>query len=122
MLALVACAWYVVSIRQAQDTNRAQAIILSAPQLTIAQANRADSLLHSAAFLNPDRQVDVLRAEVAVARGNLAKSDRILFGVVRAEPMNLNAWFQLVSHPLNPRIFGEAGDAVSRLVREPKTP
>jgi predicted Zn-dependent protease len=117
VLALAACAWFVISIRQAHDTSRAQSILSTGTPLTAAQANRADSLLRAAAFLNPDRQVDILRAELVAERGNFREADRILFGVVRAEPMNINAWFELAAHPLKPRVLAEALDAVNRLVR-----
>lgn len=121
LLALAACAWFVVSIRQAEGTARAQAIVSANSTLTASQAQRADSLLRSARFLNPDRQVDILRAEVVAECGNLSEADSILFGVVRAEPMNVNAWFQLASHPRNPQIFAQAARTIFRLVRLLKT-
>lgn len=118
VFALLACAWFALSIRQAHDTARAQAILSAPTPLTVAQADRADSLLHSAGFLNPDREVDLLRAQVDADRRNIREADRILFAVVRAEPMNADAWYELVSNPLNPRIYGEAARAVFRLVHK----
>lgn len=89
--ALIMCAWFALAIRQAQDTTEATAIITrGAP--SAAQAARVAQLLNSAATLNPDRQVDVLRGELAIQRGQDAHARQILFEVIRAQPKFLQAW------------------------------
>ena len=94
-LAAMAAAWYVLAIVQARDTSRAGAIVASAGHLNRAQAHTASQLLSSAAFLDPDREVSVLRAQVLRERGDLPGARAILWRVVRAEPDNLQAWVQL---------------------------
>ena len=93
--ALIVCAWYAVGARQAQDTARASALVAHAARLHPAQARRAWALLDAAAFLNPDRQVDILRAELDAGRGRPAAARRILDRVLAAEPQNVLAWVAL---------------------------
>jgi predicted Zn-dependent protease len=94
-LAVVAAAWYVVGIRQSQGINRANAIVSSSGHLSAADAGRASRELRSAAFLNPDRQVAVLRAQLRYDQGDLAGARAILKRVVLSEPDNLQAWILL---------------------------
>jgi len=94
-LALVASAWYVIGIRQAHDINRASAIVSSGARLSSAQARHAAALLHDAKFLNPDRQVDLLGAQLNRDQGNLRGARTILKRVVASEPDNLLAWVSL---------------------------
>jgi predicted Zn-dependent protease len=89
-VALVACAWFALGIRQAHDVNAAGAI-LDSPRLTGAQARHAAH----AAFLNPDRQVDVLRAQLRRDQGDLRGARAILRPVISSEPDNLQAWLEL---------------------------
>src|SRR5690348_8547698 len=86
---VVVCAWFVVGIRQAHNISRVTSIVEGLNgqnRLTAAQAADAISLLNAAATLNPDRTVDVLRARVALLRGDRARAKRILLGVVASEP------------------------------------
>jgi hypothetical protein len=94
-LALVAALWFAVGIRQARDTDRAGAIVSSAANLSRAQARHANSLLDGAAELNPDTQVQILRSEVALGRGQLALARRIAAEVTRSEPLNSLGWLLL---------------------------
>ncbi len=94
-LALVMAAWFALGIRQAQNTNRASALVSPGARLTASQARKASDLLDAAGFLNPDRQVEVLRAELRADQGDLSGARRILKGVVRTEPQNLAAWLAL---------------------------
>jgi hypothetical protein len=96
VLALLACAWLVLGIRQTDDVQQASAIVSSSAALSAAQARHAASLLDDARTLNPDAEVDVLRARVALGRGDLARARQILGGVVSAEPMNLDGWSWMV--------------------------
>jgi predicted Zn-dependent protease len=92
VVALVVCAWFALGIRQAHDTSQAAAILSHGAELSYAQAAHADSLLHSARVLNPDLQVDVLRAQAALIENDRARAARILEDVVRREPTNLDGW------------------------------
>ncbi len=98
IVAVVACAWFVLGIRQAHDTAAASTAINNAGgRLPTAQAAAVASELDSAKTLNPDRQVDILRAALALTQGDRARSTQILKGVVAAEPDNITAWAALAS-------------------------
>lgn len=116
LAALAVCAWFALGIRQAHDTARAEAIVPSRPPLSATQANRALASLHAASLLNPDTQVDLLRAQVAIDRGERKRAEEIMLGVVRKEPMNARAWVLLASFPTNratgQRAFSEVGQLV----------
>jgi predicted Zn-dependent protease len=90
--ALVVCAWFALGIHQAKNTDAAAALVTGTSRLSPSQADHAASLLRSAKTLNPDRQVDVLRAELDLGQGNRAGARRILERVVAAEPQNALAW------------------------------
>lgn len=94
VVAVAIAAWFGIGVLQARDTSRATAG-LSGARLTPAQARRTASLLHDAGFLNPDRQVDVLRAQLYLNQGNERAARSLLIRVVRAEPDNLGAWISL---------------------------
>jgi Flp pilus assembly protein TadD len=96
-LALAAAAWFAIGARQARDTNQASSIIATGGPLSRAQAAHASALLGSAGFLNPDSEVDVLRARLERARGDVAGARAILNRVVAREPDDAEAWFQLAS-------------------------
>jgi len=97
VVAIVACAWFAVGIRQAHDTDAASAIVSGGHRLDAAAAARASSLLSGAAVLNPDRQVGLLRAELAAERGRRARAQRLALMVAHAEPRNVQAWLLLSS-------------------------
>jgi predicted Zn-dependent protease len=92
--------------------------ILDSPRLTGAQARHAAQLLQSAAFLNPDRQVDVLRAQLRRDQGDLRGARAILRPVISSEPDNLQAWLELArSSAGDPHDFFLAAFRVRQLVR-----
>jgi predicted Zn-dependent protease len=95
LLGLLVAAWFALGVYQSHAVSQATSIATGGSRLTAAQARRAGDLLHAAATLNPDRAVDVLRAQVALARGDAARSRRILSGVVADEPQDLAAWIAL---------------------------
>ena len=95
LLALLACAWFALGIRQAHDTAQADAIVSGTAALSNVQADHAASLLTAARFLNPDAEVDVLRGQLALRQGDRAAARRILGDVVQREPMNVVAWLWL---------------------------
>ena len=106
VLALAGCAWFVIGIRQAHDTAAAGAIVSGPLPLTAAQAAHARSLLHTAGQLNPDTQVDLLRAQLDRQRGDGAAARATIRKVLRDEPRNVRAWFALArSEGSDPRMF-----------------
>jgi predicted Zn-dependent protease len=109
-LAMLVCAWFVVGIRQAHDTTQAQAILSGSRSLDATQARQASSLLDSAAVLNPDEEVQVLRGRVALSRGDKARALPILLAVTRAEPRSREAWLWLAQAAIgqNPALFSRA--------------
>jgi predicted Zn-dependent protease len=100
-LAIVACAWFALAVRAAHDSNRATAIVSSKATLTAARAAHARSLLDAAATLNPDTTVDLLRAQVALARNDEAGAVRTILSVTNREPLNLQAWVALAQATLH---------------------
>jgi predicted Zn-dependent protease len=98
--ALLVSAWFGLGIFQSRAVSQARSAAAGS-RLTAAQGRHADRLLHDAATLNPDRAVDVLRAQVALARGDAARSRQILNGVVRREPQDLDAWIALARASAN---------------------
>ncbi len=98
LVAVVVCAWFAVGIRQAHDTSKATAIVSGANRLNGAQAERAASLLRAAGFLNPDTEVDLLRAQLARDLSERQRAEQILAGVVRKEPLNVRAWVSLAAN------------------------
>ncbi len=95
VVALGVAAWFAVGIRQAVSTDRASAIITASGTLKPGQARHAESLLSAAAFLNPDRQVNLLRSQAALEQGDLSRARRLAVTVTRNEPLNAEAWAQL---------------------------
>jgi hypothetical protein len=120
--AVVLCAWFALGIRQAHEIDQATAIVSGLNgqgKLDPAAASRARSLLSSAGVLNPDLQVDVLRARVALLTNNRASATRILLGVVHSEPMNLDAWYGLATSAQSGATISLALSRIAQL--EPKT-
>jgi predicted Zn-dependent protease len=93
--AVVACAWFVLGIVQSHDQSRADALIHQPGTPTATQTARILSLLRSAATLNPDRDIDLLRAQAQTRGGQPAAAEREMKEVVRDEPMNVDAWIVL---------------------------
>jgi predicted Zn-dependent protease len=90
LIALAITAWFALSVHQTVDTDRASALMT--PHATPAHLARADALLDSAKALNPDRSVDILRAQVELDAHHEARARAILERVVAAEPDNALAW------------------------------
>lgn len=104
--AIVASAWFVVGIRQVQDITGATAVAENASAHTPAQVRHAFRLLDSAATLNPDAEVDILRGRLALGLQQFVRARRILEGVTRSEPDNLEGWIWLTAASLNDRREG----------------
>jgi predicted Zn-dependent protease len=95
VFAVIACAWFALGIRQAHDTNQAQAIVSGQQSLTAGQAAHVDSLLKAAGTLNPDLQIDLLRGEAALLRHDRPRAMRSFESIVHREPDNLQGWVLL---------------------------
>jgi hypothetical protein len=109
LLAIVASAWFALSIQQARDTARASAFITTHQSVTEREAAALDSLLSSAAALNPDETVDILRGRLVAERGDERQGEQLILRVTRDEPQNLDAWLSLAySSPHNPPLFAFA--------------
>ncbi|MFZ0043022.1 MAG: hypothetical protein WAK93_17065 [Solirubrobacteraceae bacterium] len=91
VIAVAACVWFVLGIRQAHEVDYATKVV-GEPHPGAAQLAKARSELGRAAFLNPDRQVDVLRGQVDFNAHQPQAARTVLSDVIRAEPMNLNGW------------------------------
>lgn len=114
--AALICAWFALGIRQANDLSRATAIVSASSRPSPEQAQRAASLLHSAGSMNPDRMVDILRAQVDIAEGRLQPARSTLLRVVAAEPENVLAWAALARAAVGaPRLFYAAAIHVREL-------
>jgi hypothetical protein len=123
ILAVALCAWFVVGARQAHDLAAAQSVINASDRPTSAQAARAWSLLHSAAFLNPDRSVQLARSALALAQNRPQVARGYAERATRAEPLNILAWSQLIAVAAalgDGRLVSLAGPHVRQL--EPRLP
>ena len=94
-VAIVACAWFALGARQARDIADATVIASNGSHLSKSQASRARSLLSDAGTLNPDTQVDLLRAQVALDAGDRPQALRTIRSVTAREPQNILAWLWL---------------------------
>jgi hypothetical protein len=106
LLGLLVAAWFALGVYQSHAVTEVRSVLAASSgarpaRLTAAQARHADAVLHDAAALNPDQSVDVLRAQVALARGHTGGARRILNGVVGREPQDLAAWIALANASLD---------------------
>ena len=98
---VVVCAWFVIGARQAYELDGAASTIALGQSAAPAALRSAASQLDAAAFLNPDQQVGILRARLALVEHRFGEARRVLERVTRAEPMNLDAWILLVGATLS---------------------
>jgi predicted Zn-dependent protease len=117
MVALAACAWYALGIRETHETDRATAIVSASTPLSAEQVREASSLLSSAKVLNPDTAPDVLRGQLERDQGRFAQARATLERVIAREPDNAVAWLWLAkSSPGMPKTAIGALLHISRLV------
>ena len=90
--ALVVCAWFVLGAVQTHDVNHATALIDRSSTPSVALTARIMRLLDGAATLNPDRNVDLLRAQAQTRGGENRAAVRTALAVTHAEPLNIDAW------------------------------
>lgn len=92
---IVIVAWFALGARQAHDLSLATDIVSQNGTVSATQAARASSLLDSAATLNPDQQVKLVRGALAIDRSQYGRARSVLTQVTNAEPLNLEAWLTL---------------------------
>ena len=95
-LAVVVSAWFALACVQARDTRRATSLLTGTTTVSVKQAERARSMLDSAGTMNPDLTVEILRGVLEMDRHHYADAERTLLSVTEREPMNADAWAQLV--------------------------
>lgn len=91
-LAVAACAWFVIGVIQSDNESSATALINGGGTPTPAQTAQIEHWLDRAGTLNPDRTVDLLRAQAEVRAGQRAQALALMKRVVREEPRNADAW------------------------------
>jgi hypothetical protein len=118
--ALIVAAWFYLGTRQTNDLAAANAIVNSSDQhLSASRADRALSLLHSAALLNPDRTIDLDRSRVALKTGHRRRAYRLARAVAHAEPQNAVAWEYVFQSTNDPTIRRRATLRINHLVPAP---
>jgi hypothetical protein len=118
--ALLVAAWFFLGTRQTSDLAAANAIVNSSDQhLSESQADRALSLLRSAAVLNPDRTIDLDRSRVALKIGHRRRAYRLARAVADAEPQNAVAWEYVFQSTNDPAIRHHATVRINHLVPAP---
>ncbi len=107
LVAVIICAWFALGAVQARDQNHATDLIDSFATPTPALTARILSMLDTAHTLNPDRNVDLLRAQALTRSGYPSAGLRVAQRVVVAEPLNINAWTVLgfAARPAHPAQF-----------------
>ena len=71
----------------------------------LAVAEGTLDLLGGALQGHPDEQVNILRAQVALGRSDHAGAEKILAGVTRREPKNVQAWVWVTKASADPRTY-----------------
>ncbi len=95
VLALLVCGWYALGIVQAHDQARATSLLNQPGTPTPGQTKRILGLLDGAGWLNPDRDIDLLRGEAEIRGGEPAAAQGLMQQVLRDEPLNVDAWIEL---------------------------
>lgn len=94
-LAVAACAWFVLGVVQVNSQSDATALIDGGGTPSRAQTAEILRELDSAGTLNPDRNIDLLRAQAEVRARESAIALPLMRRVVSAEPRNVDAWIVL---------------------------
>ncbi len=113
VVALLVAAFFGVGVWQAANTKAAT------ERLDAGHADaRTATLLDHAGTLNPDADLDIARARLAVAQDDLPRARRILLDIVDREPENARAWgtIELVFADSDPALAKRAAARFDRLV------
>lgn len=111
MLALVAAAWFGLAATESHDLSVATAIVAAPGEPGPAEVSRAASALSSASFLNPDRNVDVLKGRLYIESARVPLARSVLRAVTRDEPSNLDAWIWFTGASIGDRAAARIGAA-----------
>jgi thioredoxin-like negative regulator of GroEL len=118
-LALLMSAWLGIGLRQESSAERARELIErpGAPP-----AREVADLLDRAGWLNPDREVDFMRAQLAFETGDQPRAQHILSDVVADEPQNIVAWtgLALITADFDAGASERARAAIRRLAPAPR--
>jgi hypothetical protein len=95
LVAVAACAWFVVGIRQAHGIDTATSILTNNSSLSAAQERHVRSSLDSVGSLYPGIEAELLRGRLAFAEGHTAQARRIFAHVGSEEPDNVQGWLWL---------------------------
>ena len=116
ILTAVIIAWFALAAYQAREVTRADSALLAAGGLNPTQARHISMLLDRAGVLNPDRSVDLRRADVAARQGQDGRARTLLAHVIAQEPLNVEAWSDLAKlGRLDPRTRALAAKRVLEL-------
>jgi hypothetical protein len=94
VLSLLAVGWLSAELRATRAEKQAHAIVFGSPgPLSSTDKRRVSRLLDDAGRLNPDTEPDIDRTWLLSLRYKRpAAARRVLEGVLRREPRNLEAW------------------------------
>jgi hypothetical protein len=117
-VAVIVCAWFALGIRASHDSGVATGLLQAHNNLTAAEAARARSEIANAEALNPDQNLEILRAQVAFHSGNVAAAISIAKTIVKREPLNVSAWvvLELFTDHVDPALNRLAQQRVLELV------
>ncbi|MFL5829169.1 MAG: hypothetical protein ACJ76X_04570 [Solirubrobacteraceae bacterium] len=103
-VAAIGCAWFALGALQVHAQSRADALLPQNANVSPPLAHAISDQLDRAGTLNPDRGVDILRAELYIHAGNRPAAERLIKRIVHDEPDNIDAWFllQIASFPRDP--------------------
>jgi hypothetical protein len=117
-VALAACAWFALGVRSVNDQNQVNALLNAHDHLTPAQAQAATATLNQARVLDPDEDLNILRAQVKFHSGDVAGAVRVARGVVSDEPRYADGWLvlEVLSDRIDPALNRLAQARLAELV------
>ncbi len=121
LVAIIVAGWFGLSARQAHNVNVAKAILSNVNGPSRAQVQHVSALLRSAATLNPDREVDLLRGDLEVAGGARRRAAQIFLQVANSEPSNLEAWYEVANVTTDPHSLAVALRQIAALAPDVKS-
>jgi predicted Zn-dependent protease len=114
--AVVVCAWFALGVRQAIDLTQATALLSNGNRIAPRAAAQVRSRLDAARLLNPDRNVEILRAQLYDELGERRRASGLMREVVAAEPLNVQAWGWLAKSAVDPHTLGLALKKITELI------
>lgn len=91
-VAALAVAWFAIGARQAHLVDAATKLLDANAGTHPATRRQTESLLRSAAFLNPGVDVTLARARLAMEQHDFARAKPLVDRALADEPDNLQAW------------------------------